>query len=57
VHTFDRYRIGARTVEHNNLEDRRLALRTLLESKGYRLEWSIRDQDWYVQNAAASASR
>lgn len=57
VFPFDRYRIGALTVEHNNLEDRRLALRTLLESKGYRLEWSIRDQDWYVPKARPSALR
>jgi FkbM family methyltransferase len=48
VFPFDRYRIGAITVEHNNIEDRRIQLRDLLESHGYRLEWAIRDQDWYV---------
>jgi FkbM family methyltransferase len=48
VFPFDRYRIGAITVEHNNMEERRIQLRELLESHGYRLEWAIRDQDWYV---------
>jgi len=48
VFPFDRYRIGAITVEHNNIEARRIQLRELLESHGYRLEWAIRDQDWYV---------
>lgn len=57
VFPFDRYRLGAITVEHNNLEDRRLALRSLLEHHGYRLEWSIRDQDWYRPRAAASQSQ
>ena len=55
---FDRYRIGALTVEHNNVESRRAAIRELLERHGYRLEWAIRDQDWYVpaepEDAASS---
>lgn len=53
---FDEYKIGALTVEHNNLEDRRLALRELLEAQGYRLEWAIRDQDWYVPRTASGIS-
>lgn len=46
---FDRYKFGAVSVEHNNLEERRMQLRELFERNGYRLEWSIRDQDWYVR--------
>ena len=48
VFPFDRYRIGAITIEHNNDEARRIQLRDLLEGHGYRLEWAVRDQDWYV---------
>jgi len=46
---FDEFRFGAITIEHNNLEDRRANIRELLLRNGYRLEWAIRDQDWYVQ--------
>jgi FkbM family methyltransferase len=46
---FDEFRFGAITIEHNNLEDRRAKIRELLLKNGYRLEWAIRDQDWYVQ--------
>ncbi|MBK8211276.1 MAG: FkbM family methyltransferase [Rhodospirillales bacterium] len=45
---FDRYTIGALSIEHNNIEERRLKIRSLLEAKGYMLDWSIRDQDWYI---------
>jgi hypothetical protein len=48
---FDRYTVGAFTIEHNNIEERRQKIRSLLEAHGYRLEWSIRDQDWYVPAA------
>jgi hypothetical protein len=48
VFPFDRYRIGAITIEHSNLEEHRIQLRDLLEACGNRLEWAIRDQDWYV---------
>jgi len=48
VFPFDEYRFGAITIEHNNLEDRRAMIRDLLVKNGYRLEWAIRDQDWYV---------
>lgn len=58
VFPFARYRLGATTVEHDNLEARRMQLRELLERNGYRLEWAIRDQDWYVPRAVApSAAR
>jgi hypothetical protein len=48
VFPFDKYRIGALTIEHNNVEDRRMEVRRLLEANGYRLERAILDQDWYV---------
>ena len=59
---FDDYKFGAITIEHNNIEDRRAKLRELLVKNGYRLEWAIRDQDWYVPaedppNAASAAER
>jgi FkbM family methyltransferase len=46
---FDEYQFGAITIEHNNLEDQRAKIRKLLIANGYRLEWAIRDQDWYVR--------
>ena len=46
---FDEYTFGAITIEHNGLEDRRAKIRDLLVQNGYRLEWAIRDQDWYVR--------
>ena len=45
---FDQYEFGAITIEHNGLEDHRTKIRDLLTQNGYRLEWAIRDQDWYV---------
>lgn len=53
---FDRHRIGALTVEHNNVEERRAAIRDLLERNGYRLEWALRDQDWYVPREPAATA-
>ncbi len=49
---FESYRIGAITIEHNDVQDRRMAIRRLLQSRGYRLERAILDQDWYVLDAA-----
>jgi FkbM family methyltransferase len=58
---FDQYRFGAITIEHNNQEIQRAKLRELLVKNGYRLEWAIRDQDWYVPaekpNAAPETKR
>ena len=58
---FNEYEFGAITIEHNNLEDQRAKIRELLVSNGYRLEWAIRDQDWYVRaetgNTASAAER
>lgn len=45
---FDEYAIGAMTIEHNDVEERRDSIRALLRENGYRLKWAIRDQDWYV---------
>jgi FkbM family methyltransferase len=45
---FDEYKFGAITIEHNNVQDQRAKLHGLLVRNGYRLEWAIRDQDWYV---------
>lgn len=57
VFPFDTYRIGALSVEHNEVQDRRAAIRRLLESHGYRLERAILDQDWYVFDDASATSR
>lgn len=54
---FDRYTIGALSIEHNNIEERRLKIRSLLEAKGYMLDWSIRDQDWYIFPSRVSQRR
>jgi FkbM family methyltransferase len=53
---FDKYKFGAITIEHNNLEDQRAKIRELLVKNGYRLEWAIRDQDWYVPADTPSAT-
>ena len=53
---FDQYEFGAITIEHNNLEDQRAKIRELLVSNGYRLEWAIQDQDWYVRDDRASTA-
>lgn len=44
---FDEYQFGAITIEHNDVQDRREQIRQLLADNGYRLQWAIRDQDWY----------
>lgn len=45
---FEDYTFGAISIEHNNKEGHRARIRNLLVQNGYRLEWAIRDQDWYV---------
>jgi methyltransferase FkbM-like protein len=57
VFPFDKYRIGALTIEHNNLEDRRMEMRHLMEANGYRLERAILDQDWYVLDDLETAQK
>ena len=45
---FDKYQIGALTVEHNYLEPKRSEIKALMESHGYkRVHTSVRD-DFYV---------
>jgi FkbM family methyltransferase len=53
---FNEYEFGAITIEHNSLEDRRAEIRELLVRNGYRLEWAIRDQDWYLRADTANAT-
>jgi FkbM family methyltransferase len=53
---FNDYKFGAITIEHNGMEDRRTQIRELLVSNGYRLEWAIRDQDWYVRADMANTA-
>jgi FkbM family methyltransferase len=53
---FGQYQFGAITIEHNGLEDRRAQIRELLVANGYRLEWAIRDQDWYVRAETPSTT-
>jgi FkbM family methyltransferase len=53
---FSEYKFGAITIEHNGLEDRRAEIRELLVNNGYRLEWAIRDQDWYVRADTANTA-
>jgi FkbM family methyltransferase len=48
---FSRYRIGALTIEHNFEEPKRGAIRAFLESKGYRRERSVDQDDFYVSTA------
>ena len=57
VFPFDTYKFGALSVEHNDVQDRRAAIRRLLESHGYRLERAILDQDWYVFDEASATSQ
>jgi hypothetical protein len=45
---FDKYRIGALTVEHNYFEPRRTDIRTLLESHGYKYVHTSNRDDFYV---------
>jgi len=48
---FSRYRIGALTIEHNFEEPKRGAILAFLESKGYRRERSVDQDDFYVSTA------
>ena len=45
---FDTHRVGAFSIEHNYEEEKRRAIRDLLEAKGYRLEREQLVDDWYV---------
>jgi len=45
---FSRYQVGAMTIDHNFEEEKRAQIRSLLESKGYRLVHTIAQDDCYV---------
>jgi len=45
---WSKHKVGAFTIEHNYEEPKRSQIRTLLESNGYRLERSLRQDDFYV---------
>ena len=45
---FDKYQIGALTVEHNYLEPKRSEIRALMESHGYKRVHSWDRDDFYV---------
>jgi hypothetical protein len=45
---FSVYQVGAFTIEHNFEEPKRSEIRKLLEGKGYRLERTIAQDDYYV---------
>ncbi len=47
---FDRYTVGAITVEHLYEEPRRSQVRLFLEKRGFRLEKSAFHEDWYVHH-------
>lgn len=53
---FDRYRIGAITVEHNHQEPKRTQIRELLEAHGYRRAREQLVEDWYVLEDLPDAS-
>ena len=48
VFPFDRYRLGAMTIEHNAEEPKRTRIRRLLAEHGYRLVKEDNVEDWYV---------
>jgi hypothetical protein len=45
--SFDRFRVGAFVIEHNNEEPKRTNIRKLLESKGYELSHTFKQDDFY----------
>ncbi len=50
VFPFDRYRLGAITIEHNGEQPKRTQIRRLLEAHGYRFVKEHRVEDWYVND-------
>lgn len=48
VHDFDKYKIGYICVEHNRVEKNRVAIRELLESKGYKFARENGDSQWGI---------
>lgn len=52
---FDRVRVGAWVIEHNNEEPKRSDLKRLLESKGYVRSHTFKQDDFYLPNPASAA--
>jgi len=52
--SFDKYKVGAFTIEHNFEKEKRENIRRLLESKGYvrARAWAV--EDWYVSGEIAA---
>lgn len=50
VFPFDQYTLGALSVEHNFVEERRQSVRRLLEVNGYRFVKALEVDDLYVRN-------
>jgi len=46
--SFDKYQVEALTIEHNFQQEKREAIRQLLESKGYTRVRSWAEDDWYL---------
>ena len=51
VFPFERYRLGAMTIEHNGEQPKRTQIRRLLEAHGYRFVKERLVEDWYVNDA------
>lgn len=51
--SFDKYQVGAFTIEHNYEVPKRTQIQGLLESKGYRLVRTVFQDDWYVRKDLA----
>jgi len=45
---FDKYQIGALTVEHNFFEPKRSDIKALMEDHGYQRVWTSDRDDFYV---------
>jgi len=45
---FEKFGVGAWTIEHNNEEPKRTQVRRVLEANGYRLARTVRWDDWYL---------
>jgi len=45
---FDKYQLGALTVEHNFLEPKRSEIKALMEDHGYKRVWTSDRDDFYV---------
>jgi Methyltransferase FkbM domain len=45
---FDKYQLGALTVEHNFLEPKRSDIKALMEDHGYKRVWTSDRDDFYV---------